>query len=116
MGWSCRKDAGDTMRAMSDACSAQTQSSNTYKGRDGSMYFWETSRVEHSDGAITGTVYKMLPNDRAKRVGSLRIEPCGLISRAPAALVQMVEHYRGRNFSKLGHTRCVECYPHLAAV
>jgi hypothetical protein len=67
------------------ACLAQTNSQNVYKVGNKS-YFWEISRREHLDGAITGTILEMLPDDKARPVGSFRINPDGDVARAPKFL------------------------------
>ena len=89
MGWSCRADAGRTMEAWTKACIAQTGSQNRYVVK-GVGYFWETSRIEHRDGAITGTVWRELPSEGDKlycrKAGSFRINPDGTVARAPAFL------------------------------
>lgn len=82
MGWSCNKNAGITMDAISQACIQQTGSQNTYEIKN-NKYFWEIGREQH-DGAICATIWKFLNNDRCKRAGSLRIEPDGEVSRGPA--------------------------------
>lgn len=61
-------------------------------------YFWEVSHVEHADGRITGSIWKMLPDCRAKRVGALRIAANGRLEVAPRSLRAVVAHYHGRNF------------------
>ena len=89
MGWSCRADAARTMHDWSDACYAATGSSNVFEA-NGSRYFFETSRTEHRDGAITGSVYKTLivegDSIRCRKSGSFRIEGDGTVTRAPAWL------------------------------
>ena len=92
MGWSCRQDAYNTMKQWEQHCREQTNSSNSYKVGEQS-YFFEASRTEHADGAITGAAWKMLPNGRARKSGSFRIEGDGTVKRAPAGLVaSMREH------------------------
>jgi hypothetical protein len=92
MGWSCRKEASDTMRAWSDACHASSGSSNVWKSADGSEFFFEVSRKEHDDGAITGSIIALgAPSgpDGARygrKAGSFRIDPDGRVARAPAFL------------------------------
>lgn len=111
MGWSCSSAANDTMRAISEACSGQTGSSNSwhvdidgvydppsYDQKQPIDYFWEVSHVEHADGRITGSIWKMLPDCRAKRVGALRIAANGRLEVAPRSLRAVVAHYHGRNF------------------
>lgn len=80
MGWSCRKEAGDTLEKIQDYCSKDSGVSNEFK-ENGTSYFFEVSRTEHADGAITGSVHEMVPPQNAKRVGQFRIEPDGKISR-----------------------------------
>jgi hypothetical protein len=109
MGWSCTKAASDVMQAWSNACRAQTGTSNTYTvGND--TYFFEVSRTEHADGAITGSVMKKVAAPTptkvvtvpsmveqalgiaqsesfwARKAGSFRINGDGTIARAPAFL------------------------------
>jgi len=85
MGWSCRKDASDTLHSFQDSCVKQTGSSNKWEDNN-NTYFLEISRKEHDDGAITGSVYKMLPDSRCRKSGSFRIEGHGAVSRGPKAL------------------------------
>jgi hypothetical protein len=63
--------------------------SNVWKEGD-AFYMTETSRREHADGAITGTVMRFLGDPMkpspACRVGSFRIEPNGEVKRGPAIL------------------------------
>lgn len=96
MGWSCRADAGKTMDAWIAACVESTGSSNVYITSDGTEFFWEASRIEHADGAITGSIFKTIrkptAEDLAKnpylagwsvKAGTFRINPDGSIARAP---------------------------------
>ena len=89
MGWSCSAVAGDTMRALSDKCVKSSGSSNVWS-INGERFFFEPSRVEHRDGAITGSVWRMLPDDRARRVGSFRIEADGRLSRGAGGLSKLL--------------------------
>jgi hypothetical protein len=65
--------------------------SNTYTVK-GVSYFFEVSRTEHLDGAITGSIMRMIPaapgdtRTFAQRSGNFRIEPEGKVSRGPAFL------------------------------
>lgn len=93
MGWSCASDAGRTMDAWTKLCREQTKSSNVYVDYEagGREYFWELSRREHDDGAITGTVLLVLEkrpdgSSTCRKVGSFRIEPDGSVKRGPAML------------------------------
>jgi hypothetical protein len=85
MGWSCTRDADRTARQWVDACVASTGSQNTFRSR-GRKYFWEQSRTEHHDGAITGSIYRMDRHGYCRRSGTFRIEGDGTVSRAPAFL------------------------------
>ena len=59
MGWSARAEACDTMEKWTTACVAQTGSQNEFVV-DGTTYFWELSRTEHDDGAITGAIVRVI--------------------------------------------------------
>ncbi len=90
MGWSCRADAAETMHKWTAACVAQTGSQNVYRvgGRE---YFWDVSRTEHDDGAITGTIIVITEkrpdgSSLGRRVGSFRINGDGTVRRAPRFL------------------------------
>ncbi len=90
MGWSCATDANETMKKWTAACVAQTGSQNVYVVK-GQKYMWEISETEHADGAITGTIFKMLTvkpdgSGTVRQTGSFRIEPDGSVGRAPAFL------------------------------
>jgi hypothetical protein len=85
MGWSCRREASETMQKWTAACVAQAGSQNVYEA-NGKRYFWEVSRVEHEDGAVTGTILVMCSRNMARPVGRFRIEPDGRVSRAPKFL------------------------------
>ena len=105
MGWSCRKDASDALVKWQAACRASTGSSNTWAER-GEAYFYDISHTEHRDGAITGTIQKIVDgatylaklkadprsNDSffARSVGTFRIEGNGTITRGPAFLKRAV--------------------------
>ena len=93
MGWSCRKDAADVSEAWTKACLAQTDGQNTFEVK-GVKYFWENSRREYGDGAITGTVWKFLPNGFCRRSGTFRIEGDGTIARAPRFLKDAAVKYK----------------------
>lgn len=110
MGWSCSKAASDVANKWSQACVAATGNSNTFVV-GGVRFFFEISRTEHPDGAITGTIMKEVPAPAetrivtvpsaveaalgiapasdsfyASRAGSFRINGDGSIKRAPAFL------------------------------
>ena len=95
MGWSCRADAGRTLDSWTQACVASTGMSNTYDV-GGKRYFFEVSRTEHHDGAITGKVMRMLPADTEGRCfckpsGSFRINGDGSIERGPKFLKDAIQ-------------------------
>lgn len=99
MGWSASALALNSLDALLDIL--QKENGNDSKGgsntwiHDGDTHFYETGREQVADGAITGSVRRCskkwnLPTDapdvvRAKKVGSLRIEPNGDVSRFPTA-------------------------------
>ncbi len=93
MGWSCAAAADKTLRAISDIIVQRHGNQNQWETPKG-QFFFETSRVEHYDGAITGTVWKTLPagvpyrgrvyaEDRVTKSGGFRIEADGKITRFP---------------------------------
>jgi hypothetical protein len=84
MGWSCGMDAAHTMDDWTAACVKATGAQNTYTGTDGRSYFWEVSRKEHDDGAITGVTYQDL-GDTCRASGSFRIAGNGEVVRYPKA-------------------------------
>jgi len=94
MGWSCRADAMNTMREWEKVCRFTTASSNCYEV-NGQRYFFETSRTEHDDGAITGSVWKMLPDGRARKSGGFRIEGDGAVKRYPVGMAQALAALEG---------------------
>ena len=54
MGWSCRKEAGDTMDRIEDACFKSAGRTNSWKNSRGDKFFLQLSQIERADGAITG--------------------------------------------------------------
>jgi hypothetical protein len=85
MGWSCRKETGDTLERWRNACREQTNSSNLFVIGD-AHYFFEVSSREHDDGSATGSLWMYLSNTRAKSVGSFKIDANGRLARSPTAL------------------------------
>lgn len=87
MGWSCAAKASLVASALSAIVTEKygIPSSNGMPGGG----FWETSRKEHADGAITGTVWKTVPapagktGDYASKAGSFKITAEGKIERFP---------------------------------
>jgi hypothetical protein len=93
MGWSCGAGAAETMRRLQEAHTKEGCFS--YLGK---RYFFEPSRREHTDGAITGQVLRHEPKPGATDgtgfgypVGSFRIEPTGQLSRAPRPLRDLAD-------------------------
>jgi hypothetical protein len=90
------------IEAWSRYCRASLNNSNTFADR-GMVRFFEMSRTEHADGAITGAIWTMCdasgkpvtvdeymqaPGTRfhARRTAAFRIEGDGTVSAAPAIL------------------------------
>lgn len=99
MGWSCRREASETMNRWTAACIAQTNSQNEFEV-NGERFFWDVSRTEHDDGAITGTIHRTLkvgevlrgghtvqPGETyCRKVATFRIDGDGKVKRAPKFL------------------------------
>lgn len=90
MGWSCRADASDVVNLWMKACLAQTNNQNLYRVGE-TTYFYEVSRTEHRDGAITGGIMKVVSTDpdgtmRAVPCGGFRINGDGSVARGPKML------------------------------
>jgi hypothetical protein len=96
MGYSCTAIAGMAARRLekmlNEAGPPPNGSSNTWRAADGMLYFFERGR-EQADGAVTGSVYRMVgpmagddPGTfRARKIGSVRVAPNGQIVRWPTA-------------------------------
>ena len=82
MGWSCSNLAFKTLEKIQAACLEQSDSSNTWTD-NGAKYFFEVSKKEHWDGAITGTVHMMIANNSCVKAGSFRINADGTIKNFP---------------------------------
>lgn len=74
MGWSCTRDASETLDDIFRYCISVSQTQNVFNDKGD---FIEPSRVEHHDGAITGSIYTAQGHKR----GSFRINPNGSVSR-----------------------------------
>lgn len=85
MGWSCNADAARTLDRWTARCIESTGSSNIWESPNG-RFFIELSREEHDDGAITGSVWRMVDEKRCQRVGSFRINGDGTVARGPSFL------------------------------
>ena len=80
MGYSCTADADLTMREIMEA--SGDNSSNSWTHENGFRYFSQIGR-ENADGAITGSVLKILKNGDCKRSGGFRIDSYGSVIRFP---------------------------------
>ena len=79
MGYSCTRDAADTLAVIEHTFRTKDAHVLTIRGTD---YFFERGR-EQADGAITGKLMEMLPDDYCRSVGTVRINPDGSIARFP---------------------------------
>src|SRR6266849_4054757 len=96
MGTSYSKAAGETLQKWTAACLISTKSQNTYVVK-GQTYFWEHSRREHPDGAITGSIFRIteLKADGRQMVrpaGAFRIDGDGKVKLAPKFLREAAEN------------------------
>jgi len=86
MGWSYGIKAGETLDKWMNDCLANSGSQNQWTDK-GKTYFFEHTRRDHNDGAITGTIWKFLPDGtHVRKSGSFRINGDGTIDRAPKFL------------------------------
>jgi hypothetical protein len=92
MGYSCRKDANNTLDRLTQYYREHGEkSSNTFHAI-GKKYFWEIGK-ENSDGAITGKVNECTADDtQAFYIGGFRISPDGEVERFPR-LPKEVKNY-----------------------
>lgn len=91
MGWSCSAIASKVMEALEVQLGCDELGSNAWTAK-GKKYFHETSRREHDDGAITGTVQRIIGGmetgggtERCHAVGSFKINGDGTIARFPTS-------------------------------
>jgi hypothetical protein len=80
MGYSCTVDARDTL-AVVYKMFARPQETSVLLIK-GDRYFFERGQ-ENADGAITGSLYKMLPGDHCRKAGRVRINDNGSITSFP---------------------------------
>lgn len=80
MGYSCTKDASNALGVVSHMFA--TDGNPNILTIRGKQYFFERGR-EQADGAITGTLMLMLPDDHCRKAGNVRIEPDGMVRRFP---------------------------------
>lgn len=81
MGWSCAAKAGLVLDQVSNFCVKNTGASNVF-AKDGETFFFERGR-EHNDGRITGTIWRNVGNNLARKVGTFLIDADGKIVRFP---------------------------------
>ena len=82
MGWSCARDAGCRLDAISAECLLCSKMTNQWTTK-GDTYFYEVGR-EQRDGSITGTIFLHLPDGKCRKSGSFKINPDGSWCRGPA--------------------------------
>lgn len=90
--------ANKTLSKMHDACKEMTGVSNVWHER-GSDFVLEVSSRANADGAITGQIIRMdTPTLEGKRpssvVGTIRIEPNGIVTRAHRFLMEAAQKAR----------------------
>lgn len=78
MSWSCSSQAHSTLNIIQSMCISQTGFQNVWV-KDGTKYMYETSRTEHNDGRITGTIYRYIGDDRIVKAGRFNIGANGRI-------------------------------------
>ena len=80
MGYSCTQDASHALGVVSHMFATDGNPNIlTIKGK---RYFFERGR-EREDGAITGTLMQMLPDDYCRKAGNVHIDPDGMVRRFP---------------------------------
>jgi glucose/arabinose dehydrogenase len=68
------------MKILQETSTPETARSSNAWDYKGQTYFYQIGR-ENADGAITGTVFRNLPDgEHCRRAGRVRIEPDGTIS------------------------------------
>ena len=98
MGWACKTDAMDTLRQFKPNLD---KSNNTWQHK-GERYFYEVSRTEHSDGAITGTIYRYVSTDRVRKAGSFRIEGDGRLTRSAGGFAERIAEGKRTGYRNWG--------------
>jgi hypothetical protein len=78
MGYSCTRDAADMLGVIGKFYATDGNPNVLTIG--GSRYFFERGK-EQDDGAITGSLMLVLPDDYCRKVGSVRINADGTIDR-----------------------------------
>lgn len=92
MGYSCCTSAANALDFILDQVTDSLGSSNSWQN-DGNDYFFERGR-EQADGSITGTVYRMIGENRCRKAGSAKIDPDGLVRRFPNIPAHVRENAR----------------------
>ena len=80
MGYSCTQDAGNMLGVIGKFFA--TEGNPNILTINGERYFFERGR-EQNDGAITGKLMLMLPDDYCRSVGAVRIEGDGTLTKIP---------------------------------
>lgn len=80
MGYSCTTAANNTLAVIGKVHATDGNPNILSIGKD--KFFFERGK-EQDDGAITGSLMKMLPNDFCRKVGTVRINADGSIARFP---------------------------------
>lgn len=92
MGYSATAKALDTLDRLHKTLTKHgmgTSTSNGWKAQ-GKSYFEEVGK-EQRDGAVTGSVYLMVDESRARHFGSYRIDPEGKIIRFPGVPKNIID-------------------------
>jgi hypothetical protein len=103
MGWSCSAAANftlDAIVAIQQKLGSVTSNGLVINGNTNAG-FWESSRKEHDDGSITGSVWTMVDADHCRKTGSFRINANGTIERfssIPRRLLIEAENVGARKF------------------
>jgi hypothetical protein len=88
-------EAHDIFSAWKDICIASTGIGNVYEV-DGNRYTLDISRKQHNDGAMTGSVWRLLTTNAetgvstCQKAGSWRIDADGTVARYPVGLRKLV--------------------------
>lgn len=80
MGWSCRKEASDTLKVLEDNAFNQTGISNVFFGENGKKYMFEVSNKEHADGKIGVEILQFVDETRVLPKAKTFISPTGKVS------------------------------------
>jgi len=84
MGWSCSQAADNTIEKINSLVQSQCNNvKKNYSCQVPNGFFEINTRKEHEDGAITGSVYKYVGEDRCSKVGSFKINSNGTIAWFP---------------------------------